>query len=151
MKFCHGKSTTYVVKAKLLLWTEGHFLCLSSVDWKSSKLKPDWKDLCLWFLLTYLAVISEIDSRCLWKILETFGEKKKSNNEPMGPHVILGTPAFCLDQFCCWTMLERTVKNTPVWSLLFLDCTLYRRIIWQEEEAAAFSVSLWKGWLQCQN
>lgn len=28
-------------------------------------------------LLTYLAVISEIDSRCLWKILETLGGKKK--------------------------------------------------------------------------
>lgn len=25
-------------------------------------------------------------------------------------------------------MLERTVRNMPVWSLLFLDCTLYVRI-----------------------
>lgn len=93
-------------------------------------------------LLTYLAVISEIDSRCLWKILETFGGGKKSNNEPMGLNAIQGTPAFCLGQFCCWTMLERTVKKIPVWSLLFLDCTLYRRIIWQEKEAAAFFLFL---------
>lgn len=82
------------------------------------------------------------------KVLEIFEKKKKSNNEPMGPHVIQGTPAFCLGQCCCWMMLERTVKNMPVWSLLFLDCTLYGRIktaTLQEEEADAFFVCLWKG------
>jgi len=38
-------------------------------------------------------------------------------------------------------MLERTVKKMPVWSLLFLDCTLYGRVkaaALQEEEADAF-------------
>lgn len=45
-------------------------------------------------------------------------------------------------------MLERTVKNMPVWSLLFLDCTLYGRIktaTLQEEEVDAFFVCIWKG------
>lgn len=67
------------------------------------------KNICIYgSLLTYLTVISEIDSRC--KILEIFGGKykrmnkktpKTSNNEPMGPHGIQGTPAFCLGQSCC--------------------------------------------------
>lgn len=131
MKFCHRRSTKNV-KAKLLLWTEGHFLCLSSIDWKSSNLKPDWKDVYLWFRVDLPCYYQWNWCRCLWKILETFGGKKKAIMNLWDLMLYRGL------QHLSWSVLllsnvGESCQKIPVWSLLFLDCTLYRRIIWQEE------------------
>lgn len=92
---------------------------------KKNKILNWMEKICMalcWVTLLLSVKLTADAIKRYWKYM------KRSNNEPMGPRAVQGTPTFCFGLSCYRKMLERTVKGTPIWSLLFLDCTICGRV-----------------------